>query len=178
VIRRPRRSIPACLTALAVLTACVLVATCAIQMLAGQPPLISYAALAQALHQAHWIDRTLALAGSVAALLGLILLLAAILPGQATILPLRDSQAGMDSGASRRSLRRTLRAAADSVDGVSATTLKLRRRKVTATVRTHRATTEGLADAVRTALERRLDQIEPAVRPALRVKATTTRSAS
>ncbi|WP_158889044.1 DUF6286 domain-containing protein [Amycolatopsis anabasis] len=178
MIRRSRRSLPATLTALAVLAVCVLVATGAIQMLAGQRPLISYAAIAHALHGARWSDLAVGVSGGGAALLGLVVLLGAVLPGKATVLPLSDEGVGLDSGASRRSVRRTLRAAASSVDGVRVSRLALRRRKVTATVRTDRATTEGLPDAVRAALEHRLDQIAPATRPTVRVKVTTTRSAS
>jgi hypothetical protein len=180
VIRRPRRSIPAALTALVLLAGCVLIATGAIELLAGQRPLISYAAIANAAHRAHWNDLALAFVGGVAALLGLILLLTAILPGTPTVLPMQtaDTDAPMDSGASRRSLRSTLRAAANSVDGVAATTLTLRRSAVAVTVRTHRTNTEGLADAVRSAIGHRLDQITPATRPTVRVKVTTTRSAS
>jgi hypothetical protein len=77
-----------------------------------------------------------------------------------------------------RGLRSTLRAAANSVDGVAATTLTLRRSAVAVTVRTHRTNTEGLADAVRSAIGHRFDQITPATRPTVRVKVTTTRSAS
>jgi len=103
-------------------------------------------------------------------------LLAAILPGAPTVLPLNGDPAGMDSGATRRSLRTTLRAAASTVDGVSATKLRLGRRKVAAVVRTNRTNTTGLDDAVRAAIEHRLDQINPANRLIPTVKVHTTRN--
>jgi hypothetical protein len=64
------------------------------------------------------------------------------------------------------------------VDGVSGAKLKLKRRKVFAKVTTGRTTTDGLADAVRAAIEHRLDQITPALRPTVKVKVHAARSAS
>lgn len=178
--RRPRRTIPAAVTALVLLSVCVLTAISVIQLLADQRPLISYAAIADLAHTTHWDSLAVAAASGLVVLIGLILLLTAILPGRPTVVPLRatDTGAAMDAGASRRSLRSTLLAAADAVDGVRATTLTLRRRTVTAVVRTHRTTPEGLAEAVRAAISHRLDQISPATRPAVRVRVITPRSTS
>ncbi|OLF04994.1 DUF6286 domain-containing protein [Actinophytocola xanthii] len=176
--RRPRRAVPAVLTALVLLSMSVLTAISAIQLLAGRRPLVSYAAIADWAHATRW-DSLVVTAGSAAVLLiGLVLLVAAVLPGRPTVLPLRatDTDATIDAGASRRSLRSTLRAAANAVDGVTATTLTLRGRRVTAVVRTHRTTREGLAEAVRAAVSHRLDQISPATRPAVRVRVVAPRS--
>ncbi|WP_410665392.1 DUF6286 domain-containing protein [Amycolatopsis sp. lyj-84] len=173
--RRPRRSIPATLTAIVLLAACALVAVIAIQMLLGETPWIRYDTVAGALHDMRWSDVVTAIAGGVAVLLGLILVLAAILPGKPTVLPLRGDP---DSGASRRSYRSTLHAAASTVDGVSGATVKLKPRTVTAKVSTGRTTIDGLADAVRGAVEHRLDQIDPVLRPTVKVKVRAARSAS
>ena len=176
--RRPRRTIPAAVTALALLSVCVLTAISAIQLLTGQRPLISYAAIAALAHTTHWDSVAVAAAAGLVMLIGLILLLAAILPGRPTVIPLQATDAGaaIDAGASRRSLHSTLRAAANAVDGVTATTLTLRRKTVTAAVRTHRTTPEGLAEAVRAAINHRLDQISPATRPGVRVRVIAPRS--
>jgi hypothetical protein len=177
--RRPRRTFPAAVTALILLSVCVLTAISTIQLLAGQRPLISYAALADLAHTTRWDSLAVAAAAGLVMLIGLIVLLTAILPGRPTVIPLRATDtAAIDAGASRRSLRSTLRAAADAVDGVTATTLTLRRRTVTAAVRTHRTTPEGLAEAVRAAISHRLDQISPATRPAVRVRVIAPRSTS
>ncbi|MFF5565256.1 DUF6286 domain-containing protein [Streptomyces sp. NPDC012623] len=173
--RRPRRSAPAALTALALLAACVVVAAAAVRTIAGQTPWISYGSVADALRATHWSDRAPAVAGGVAALVGLAMVVAAVLPGRPTVLPLAGDP---DSGASRRGLRGTLRTAAAGVDGVDRVTLTLRRRRVAARVRTGRTNTEGLADAVRAALEQRLDQIGPARRPDVKVELRATRSTS
>jgi hypothetical protein len=176
--RRPRRTIPAAVTALALLGVCVLTAISAIQLLADQRPLISYAAIADLAHTTRWDSLAVSAAAGLVMLIGLTLLLAAILPGRPTVIPLRatDTGAAMDAGASRRSLHSTLRAAANAVDGVTGTTLTLRRKTVTAAVRTHRTTPEGLAEAVRAAINHRLDQIAPATRPAVRVRVIAPRS--
>lgn len=175
--RRPRRSTPAVLTALVLLAACALVAVVAIQMIIGEPGWVDYRSVASTLHGMHWNDLGTLLAGGVLALAGLLMLLAATLPGPAMVLPLSGDLVGMDSGVTRRSLRSTLRVAASTVDGVSAVKLRLGRRKVAAVVRTNRTNTTGLNDAVRAAIEHRLDQINPADRPIPTVKVQTIRNA-
>lgn len=173
--RRPRRSAPATLAALVILAVCVLAAAVSIQLIVGAQPWISYAAVTGWLHDRRWTDLVPAIAGGVAALLGLVLLLAAVLPGRATVLPLRGD---LDSGASRRSYRSTLRVAASTVDGVSGAKLKLGGRRVKAVVTTARGNTDGLADAVRTAVEQRVGQIDPATPPAVKVRLKTSGSPS
>jgi hypothetical protein len=178
VKRRPRRGGAAVLTAVVLLAVCVLVATVAIQTILGEAPLIGYRAAADALHATRWADLVPLIAGGVAVVLGLALLLAAVLPGKPTVLPLRDEETEFDSGASRRSYRSTLRAAASDVDGVTTAALSLGSRKVAAVVRTDRTTTDGLADAVRASLDHRLDQIMPETRPELKIKIKAARSES
>jgi len=176
VRRRPRRTVPAVIMAVVLLGVCVVTAISVVQLLLHQRPLVSYAALASAAHTTRWDSAAVAAGGGVLVLVGLVLLLAALLPGRPTVVPLRATEAGMDTGASRRSLRSTLRAAANSVDGVTATTLTVRGKKITAAVRTHRTAKEGLAEAVRAAISRRLDQISPATRPQVRVRVSAPRS--
>jgi hypothetical protein len=183
MMRRPRRTIPAAVTALVLLGMCVLTGISVIQLIADERPLISYAAIADLAHTTRWDSLAVAVAAGLVMLIGLILLLAAILPGRPTVIPLdatnidADTGTAIDAGASRRSLHSTLRAAANAVDGVTATTLALRRRTITAVVHTHRTTREGLAEAVHAALSHRLDQISPATRPAVRVRVVAPRSA-
>ncbi|WP_410655754.1 DUF6286 domain-containing protein [Amycolatopsis sp. lyj-112] len=173
--RRPRRSIPATLTAVVLLLACALVAVVAVQMLLGETPWVRYDTVADALHDTRWSDLAPAIAGGLVAVLGLVLLMSAVLPGKPTVLPL---QGELDSGASRRSYLSTLRTAASTVDGVAAAKLKLKHRRISAKVKTERTNTDGLTDAVRGAIERRLDQIDPAVRPTVKIKVHAPRSAS
>ncbi|MFJ7213491.1 DUF6286 domain-containing protein [Amycolatopsis sp. NPDC098790] len=173
--RRPRRSVPALLTALVLLAGCVLVTVVTVQLILGERPWISYDAVAATLHDLHWTDLLPAVAGGVLALLGLVLLLAAVLPGAATVLPLDGL---FDSGAARGGYRSTLRAAAAGVDGVSAARVKLRTRRVKVRVETSRTQPDGLTDAVRAAVTDRLDRIGPATRPAVAVRVRAPRRTS
>ncbi|PRY37902.1 DUF6286 domain-containing protein [Umezawaea tangerina] len=166
MIRRPRRSVPATLTAVVLLAVCAAVATWTVQQLIGRTPFV-------ALPNPHWNDLGVAIAGGGLAVLGLVLLLAAILPGKPMVVPLTEDES--DAGASTRSLRSTLQAAADSVDGVTATKLKVRRGKVIARVRTNRISTDGLDEAVRAALERRLGQIPLTAPPSPRIRTRSAR---
>ena len=176
--RRPRRSLPAVLTALVLLAASALVAVVAIQMIINEKPWIDYGSVASTLHDTRWGDTVMLWVGVGVALIGLLLLAAALLPGRPTVLPLSGDRPDMDSGASRRSLRSTLRTAASTVDGVTTTKLWLGSRRARTAVRTNRANTAGLDDAVRAAVERRLDQITPAVRPNLTVRVHAPRNRS
>jgi Family of unknown function (DUF6286) len=246
VNRRPRRGLPAVLTGLVLLAACVLTAIDAIEILVNQRPMLSYARLASSLHKLHWNGPAVEITAAVLIVVGLILLLAACLPGRPVVLALSDtarpgnqplltdpSAAGLPtspgptvasstpsaiepaavgplsaelsaeasatalptspgpavasstalaaepltpaaqlppSGLSRHGLRTMLRATAAEVDGVTTVKLAVRRKAVAASV--HSAGPPGsLADDVRGALEQRLDQIAPARRPALRVRA-------
>ncbi len=173
--RRPRRGIAATVVALVLCAVGALCAVVAIQMLLGERPWVSYDRVAGTLHDTHWRDTAVLLAGTALSVLGLLVLAAALLPGKPTVLPLRANGSGLDSGAARRGFRSTLRAAAASVDGVSAARLRLGRRKVRAAVRTHRVTTTGLADAVRSAVEHRLSQIGPATDLTVHARVASTR---
>lgn len=173
--RRPRRTVPAILTALVVLAACVLTSIVTIQMIMGVTPLISYRSITTSLADTHWNDTATLIVGGTAALIGLLMLLAALLPGRPLVVPLAGD---LDAGASRRSLRRTLQDAASRVDGVRKAKLKLTRRTVVARIRSDRTNTAGLTEAVRNVLDRRLDQVSPLPRPAVKVKLHAARSVS
>ncbi|WNV88448.1 DUF6286 domain-containing protein [Umezawaea sp. Da 62-37] len=166
MIRRPRRSVPATLTAIVLLAVCVATATWTVQKLIGRTPYVP-------LPNPHWNDLSVAIAGGVLAVLGLVMLMAAVLPGKPMVVPLTEDES--DAGASTRSLRTTLQAAADSVDGVTATKLKVRRGKVIAKVRTNRTNTDGLDDAVRAALDQRLSQIPLVAPPSPRIRTRSAR---
>ncbi|MET8998658.1 DUF6286 domain-containing protein [Amycolatopsis sp. NPDC004169] len=173
--RRPRRTTPAALTALVVTAAGVLTATVAVQLILGERPWLDYGATARRLHELRWADLPVVVTGGFVALLGLVLVLAAVLPGRLTVLPLRGDP---DSGAARHSLGSTLRAAAARVDGVEKVRLKLRRRTVRVRVRTRRTRPDGIADAVRVAVAARLDRIDPVRRPEVKVRLRALRSTS
>ncbi|ATY11932.1 hypothetical protein CU254_16785 [Amycolatopsis sp. AA4] len=173
--RRTRRSLPASLTAAVLLAVCVLTAVAAIQRLTGHQPWLDYRAVATAVHDAHWTDLVPALISGAVAVVGLVLLWAALLPGKRRILPLTGDP---DSGADSADYRSALRAAAADVDGVERAKLSTGSRKVKVRVKTARTRTDGLADAVRAAVESRLDHISPVRRPAVSVRVRASREAS
>lgn len=182
--RRPRRGVPAALIGLLLLAACVLTATDAIQILAGSHPWLSYARFAATLHRLHWNSSAPAIAAGILVVVGVLLLLAGLLPGRPVVLALDSSSSSAmpgdgatagalpQAGLSRRGFRNMLRATAASVDGVTSVSLTFRRKVIAATVHTA-GPAEGLADSVRAELERRLAQIAPARTPALRVRVST-----
>ncbi|WP_232241447.1 DUF6286 domain-containing protein [Kutzneria sp. 744] len=98
-----------------------------------------------------------------------------MLPGAPIVLPLRDHpDAGerVAGGVTRRSLRKILLHSAESTDGVASARVRLRRRAITVKVRSHRLDLAGIDSRVRETVSQRLDSIELAERPALRVRVT------
>ncbi|MET8850747.1 DUF6286 domain-containing protein [Amycolatopsis sp. NPDC004625] len=173
--RRPRRSVPAAAVALVLTAAGALTAVVAGQLLLGERPWLDYGAAARRLHDLRWGDLLVVGTGAALAALGLVLVLAALLPGRPTVLPLHGEP---DSGVSRRSFGAALRTAAARVDGVEKVHLKLRRRSVRVRVRTRRTRPDGIADSVRAAVAARLDRIDPVRRPDVKVRLRTSRSTS
>jgi hypothetical protein len=174
MIRRPRRSLPAILLALVLLAAAVLVAISCIQLLLHQNPLIRFGTLAAFGASLRWNAPITIVVGVVAAVLGLILLAAGLLPGKPTVLPLSDG-GRTSAGVSRRSLRRDLTTAAASADGVRSAAVRVRRGRVVATVRTLATDTAGVAEQVRSLLDERLTAIALARRPRLRIRVSPDR---
>ncbi|MGQ0572889.1 MAG: DUF6286 domain-containing protein [Pseudonocardia sp.] len=176
--RRPRRSIPAALVATALLALAVVTAVTCVQMLLGQAPLVDAAALLAAGGSLAWSQPPVLAAAGVVAALGLVLVLVAVTPGTPTVLALETRDGVPDAGATRRSLGRALALAASDVDGVSAASVRVRARTVTATVRTPLYDAADLPDQVRDALATRLADIAPARPPRVRVRARTEKGAS
>jgi Family of unknown function (DUF6286) len=175
MIRRPRRAIPATLVAVIGLGVAVVVTASCIQVLAHRRAWLPFPAMARfGAGLAVNSPVVLAVAAAVA-LLGLILLGAALAPGVPTVLPLDPGESGLDIGATRASLITALRAAAAGVDGVEKARVRLRRRRLTATVHTPLHTADGLDTQVRAAITDRLDDIAPARRPRIRVVVSTTK---
>jgi len=176
MIRRPRRSLPALLVALGLLAAAVLTAISCIQLLLGQPPLLPFAELARTASGLSWHQPVVLAGAAVITLLGLMLLAAALVPGTPTVLPLAPVADQPETGVTRPSLSRSLANAAAAVDGVDHAQVRVRDRRVTATVRTPLQDSPGLDEQVRAALAERLDDIAPARHPQIRVRLSTARS--
>ena len=157
-MRRPRRSVPAVLTALVLLAVCAVVTTALAQRLLGERPVLSYDTVAARVHDTSWNELPVLVGGGAAVLAGCVLLAAAVLRGRPVALALAAAE-GIDAGTPRHGLERSLRAAAEEVDGVAGARLRQGRRKVRVKVRTNRTNRDGLADAVRTAVEKRIERV-------------------
>ncbi|WP_031464827.1 DUF6286 domain-containing protein [Sciscionella sediminilitoris] len=177
MIRRPRRSIAAALAALILLGVCALLATSTIQLLTGYPPVLGYRQLFGTLHGLHWADATVLIAGCAAAVLGIVLLLAAFLPGAPNALPLRDNESGLRACASKRSLRTTLRTAASGVAGVERAKARCTRKGAHITAyTTHTEDSASFAEEIGAAVQRRIEQLELVTRHPVRVRIRQLRS--
>ncbi|WP_084433740.1 DUF6286 domain-containing protein [Kibdelosporangium aridum] len=162
------------LTALVMLGACVVAAVSAVQWAVGEPALVSFAALAESAHDLQWRDVAPAVAGAVAALIGVLLVFAALIPGKPLTIALSADDFGEHAVVSRTSVRSALKSAA-KVDGVSNAAITLRRKRIHAVVRTNRTSIDGVADAVRSALQQCLTQIGLATQLGVTVKVKAAR---
>ena len=178
--RHSRRVIPASLVALVILGACVVVAVSVIQHLSGHPPLLPFAAMARHARTLRLDGTVMVTAGAVAAGLGVILLGCALIPGRTDTLALADVSAGdqdsqqapgkaADAGVNRRGLRNALAATAADIEGVAAARIRVRRRRVTAAVRTEMTDSAAARAAVEDALRNRLSQTALGWEPELRI---------
>lgn len=165
MIRRPRRAVPAALVALALLAACIAVGVALVQRLIGVREYISYDRVARELHGLTWNEPQVLVVGIAAAVLGALLLAAALLPGRARVLPLTGSRPdGIDAGIRRRDLRALLRNGAAEVDGVISARIRLRRDKALVIVHTDRRSHDDMAAAVCSALSERVQETGASVR--------------
>ncbi|WP_280342496.1 DUF6286 domain-containing protein [Nocardia neocaledoniensis] len=164
--RRPRRVVPAVVAAVLLCAAAVLVVVSLVQRLTGTREWVSYDSVATWLHDTSWGSAWVLGVGIAVAVLGLALLAVAALPGKPVVLAL-ESGDGIEAGIARRSLRAALADAAGTVDGLDKTRVRLRRKKIHVSGRTHH-TTEQTAREVGLAVAERLDRIKPAEVPRLR----------
>ncbi|MHA3705062.1 DUF6286 domain-containing protein [Jatrophihabitans sp. YIM 134969] len=114
-------------------------------------------------------DTVALVVGIVVGAVGLLLLLAALVPPRRRLVELADSGTGIAAGLTRSSLARTLAAAARGVDGISSAGVS-GRRALTVRATTSLRRTDGLADRVQQVVEDRLGQLEPARPHQVRVK--------
>lgn len=184
MIRRPRRVVPASLVALLVLAAMVLLTWSCVQVLLGRPPVLPFAELAEQGSEVTWNALPVLVAGAVLAVLGLVVLACAWLPGAPNVLPLADLDTAAGSGATgrirtgatRRGVRHAVTAAAGRVDGVSGASARIGSRRVRTTVTTSLNDTTALTGQVRTAVDEQLATIALDRAPRVSVRIHRTRS--
>lgn len=190
--RHARRTLPALLTALVLLAGGALVATSAIQTLLGRTPVVDLATGLGALARTSWDSTPVLVAAGVAAVLGIVLLGAALLPGRTHVLPLAVGGAPVPADADgpvaaapgvgvalggwhRHDLAVRLRRRALALHGAHQARVRVRRRRVRVVVRTHRGATADLRAALETELGADLDALGLRTRPRLRVSVTSSR---
>ncbi len=162
---RPARLPAAFLTALVLTAAGGLGAALIVSSLAGHPLAPGVVAnSARTLRRTAWGDsRVLAVSWLLVGVGGLLILVAAM-PGRTRHEPLRGDSPLFLAGISRAGLRQALQHAALGVPGIVQGSVRIRgrlRRRVLVRVRTSYRNPGNLADAVRSAVFARLDQIEP-----------------
>ncbi|HEY0718228.1 MAG TPA: DUF6286 domain-containing protein [Streptosporangiaceae bacterium] len=123
-----------------------------------------------------WDHLVIRVWSSILILIGLLILAIELKPRRVTRLSLRSDQPGTDAAVTRGGLAGALRAAATAVDGVSAASVVVRRRRarVSATAAARgRPATQALTQPVTQAVHDRLDQLNLRHPPHLRVRVTS-----
>ncbi|WUI01054.1 DUF6286 domain-containing protein [Spirillospora sp. NBC_00431] len=171
---RPRRALAGAAAALLVTLSG---GVAAIELLAaalgsGVHPVPGVAAAADALRGRAWQDAGVLLGAAAVTLLGLVFLLAA-LPGRVRGMPLAGSDPRLAGAVGRAALRRALVDAALGVHGIERARVRGRglfRRRLVVRAATRYRNPANLAELVRSAVDERLDRIEPMHRPDVDVR--------
>ncbi|NKY86087.1 DUF6286 domain-containing protein [Nocardia veterana] len=172
--RRPRRITPAVLVAVVVLALCVLVAISLIQNLGNSKELVSYHSVATRLHDTTWHSYWVLGVGIGAAVIGVVLLVAALYPGRRVVEALEPEE-GMDAGIARRSLDGALHDAAVSVAGLEGARVRRTRRQIRVHGRAAHPDHADLEQTVNAAVGDRLARIAPRSAPPVSTRLRATR---
>ena len=127
----------------------------------GAPWLLDAPVIAGRLHGTSWQNRSVTTVAAVLIAAGVWLLFLALTPAAATMTELAEADRSMSTGITRGGLRRTLRAAAERIDGVSTAEVNLSRGVAATTVTTPLRHHEALPVSVSAAVSDRLGQLDP-----------------
>jgi hypothetical protein len=168
---RPSRGLPATVAALALLGIGGLTAVHVVSALLGLPvKLVPYERWARWASATPWNDSRVLAVASALALIGLVLLLIAVVPGRGRMIALRTGDPDLVVGLPRRALARALRARANQVDGVRSAGARMRGWHADVSVRTDLRDTTALGDRVRGAVEDELARLAPDHRVSLHLR--------
>ena len=112
------------------------------------------------LRRTSWSNSAVLVTGIVVAAVGLLLVVVSVVPSRRRLVELSDVDGCTAAGLPLRSLRRTVIASAVDVDGISAATAKIGRRRVALSLVSGLHHVDGLSEAARTAVSRRLDALQ------------------
>ncbi len=168
---RPRRTIPGVLVAAVLAAAGILGAIQAVSAALDRPLWkLPHRDFAGPLQHTHWNDTaTLAVAAAVA-FIGLVLVLAGLIPGRPRAIPLASGDESVVTGVPRRSLRRSLARLAEDVEGIDRARAKARMRSVKERATTRLRDTAGLREDVHSAVQDRLAALDPLWLPRVKVR--------
>ncbi|MBG0828405.1 hypothetical protein HS041_11575 [Planomonospora sp. ID67723] len=154
---RPNRSPAGVAVALTVSVSLSAAVGATVGLLTGSPfGLVPYQKLASGVGALSWSDPDVAVASVLVVVAGLLLVTLAAVPGRTRLVPLETGDPLTVIGMTRAGLRRTLRAAAESVDGVGRARVRLGSRKVEVVVITDAQRTGQLLRQVGAAVGDRL----------------------
>lgn len=159
---RPRRSWPAFIVGAVIVVVAVIAAAEVISALVGSPlRIVPFDRATEYAGGARWNEPGVRVASVVLAVIGLVLLALALIPGRGGYLPLVTDDPELVVGVSKPAMRRALAAAARDVDGVRAAHVRIGRRRVSVRAETHLRSGAGMREAVRSAVQRRLAELAP-----------------
>lgn len=140
---RPRRTVPAVITAILLTLVGFVVAAQVISALVGRPlNWVPYEGLLRWASATAWQSPPVMAGAALVTVIGLALLLAAFLPGRPRLVPVRTGDPELIIGMRRRSFAEAMAGAAREVPGVRSAHAAVRGRTITVT-----ATTSGWDDA-------------------------------
>jgi len=175
---RPRRMVPATIVAAVIFIVAALAAAGIIAgLLDRRIAILHVDAIASWLSRTSWDDPAALAIGGVLAVLGLVLILIALVPGRPRVVGLSTGRPDVLMGITRRGLRCVAATAAGDVDGVERARAKARGRRVRVKVSTplrDRADASAVGERTRAAVAEALDQLD-LTRPA-KVKVRVRRS--
>ncbi|MEU7989043.1 DUF6286 domain-containing protein [Streptosporangium canum] len=159
---RPRRVVPAVITAALMTVIGALVAVETISALLGRPVRwVPYDRMLGWASSTPWSDPWVMLGASVVTALGLLLVLLALVPGRPRFIPARTGDPDLVIGVQRRGFTRSLAHAARQVQGVDHARVRLHGTTAQVTAGSHLRDTTGLAEAVRLAVADRIAALAP-----------------
>ncbi|MGS2640811.1 DUF6286 domain-containing protein [Streptosporangium sp. G12] len=167
---RPRRVVPAVITAILMTLLGLLVALEVISALLGRPlRLVPYDRILSWATSTPWNDPRVMTGAGLVGLLGLLLVLLALIPGRPTLIPVRTGDRDLAIGMQRRGFTRSLAHAAEQVQGIEHARVRLRGKAVHVAADSGMRDTRGLADAVREAVNLRITALSPVWKYPVRV---------
>ncbi|WP_283137214.1 DUF6286 domain-containing protein [Rhizohabitans arisaemae] len=160
---RPKRMIPAVLTALALIAVGTLVAVNVISTMLGRPTWTPpYHLFAGWAASTPWQAPAALLTGAILALIGLLLIALALVPGRPKLLPLRSTDPDLVVGVKRGVAGHALAVAATRVDGVRSAWVRLPRGRIEVSAHTDLRDPHGIPEQIHASVSRELERLAPA----------------